>query len=208
MHRLPPDRPPRVAVISPHEVVARGVAAMLDNYPDRALVTSLPSVWVKAPAADVVLYDTLALQSCDGADLDHLLLHTPAHVLIYSHDMRPDLRARAQAKGCVAWISMSCSAEELVEAIEKAAVGRFVGGHPDRVGNELGLTTREVEVLSLLTQGLSNQEIAARLYVTPSTLKTHIQRTYRQIGVSTRAQAVAWAMQHGFQPAPEQIGST
>jgi DNA-binding CsgD family transcriptional regulator len=68
------------------------------------------------------------------------------------------------------------------------------------------LSPREVEVLSLVTQGMSNQEIADRLFLTINTLKSHIRQAYKKIGVSSRAQAVAWCMQHGFAPPDEHVG--
>jgi DNA-binding NarL/FixJ family response regulator len=61
-----------------------------------------------------------------------------------------------------------------------------------------GLTTREPEVLSLLASGLSNAEIAQRLYLSHATVKTHINRIFAKTGVRDRAQAVRYAYQHGL----------
>ena len=57
-------------------------------------------------------------------------------------------------------------------------------------------------MLALVTQGLSNQEIAETLYLSINSVKTYIRSTYRKMGVATGPQAVLWAIQHGF-PAPE-----
>lgn len=195
-----PDRPIKLAIVSRQEVVARGLTAMLADYPDRITVIALSSVYGKATGVDVVLYDTLGLHNSDGSDLDHLVKNTDAKVLIYSRDMRPDLRARALGMGCQAWVSMSMRADELVEAIELTAVGKPLPDQVERLGQDVGLSPREVEVLALVTQGLSNQEIADRLYLTINTLKSHIRQAYRKIGATSRAQAVAWCMQHGFPP--------
>ena len=62
--------------------------------------------------------------------------------------------------------------------------------------NPSGLTVREVEVLRLLDEGLTNAEVAARLYISPKTADHHIQNFYTKIDVSTRAAAALWAMQH------------
>ena len=67
-------------------------------------------------------------------------------------------------------------------------------------GRDHGLTAREAEVLALITQGLSNQEIADRTYLTINSVKTYIRTAYRKIGVTRRAQAVGWGMRHGFEP--------
>ena len=55
-------------------------------------------------------------------------------------------------------------------------------------------------MLALITQGLSNQEIAQRVFVSPNTLKTYIRHTYRKIGVDSRVQAVLWGVENGFRP--------
>ena len=195
-----PDHPLRVAVVSRQEVVARGLTAMLADYPDRVTVVALASVYGKAKGIDVVLYDSHGLHRSEGADLDHLIQKTDAKVIIYSRDMRPDLRARALARGADGWVSMSKHAAELVETIERADEGKRPEEQVDWIGQEAGLSPREVEVLALVTQGMSNQEIADRLFLTINTLKSHIRQAYKKIGVASRAQAVAWCMQHGFAP--------
>jgi DNA-binding NarL/FixJ family response regulator len=194
------DQPVRLAIVSGQEMVARGLTAMLADYPDRVIVTALPTVWTTAAGVEVVLYDAIGLHDGDGADLDHLLHRTRAQVLVISRDLRPDLRARALAKGCTAWVSMSIRAKELVEAIELAADGARLPDQEERLGQAAGLSPREVETIALITQGLSNQEIADRLHLTANTLKSHIRQAYRKIGVTSRAQAVGWALQHGFAP--------
>lgn len=193
----------RVAVVSPQEVVMRGLTSMLADFPDRVVVTALPSVRSRAPGVDVILYDTLGLHLADGSDLVHLLQETDATVLIFSRDMRPDLRVKAYSLGAKAWVSMSVHAGDLVRAIELAASGQSLGEREDRLGTVAGLTTREVEVLALITQGLSNKDIADKLVVSVNTLKSHIRQTYRKIEVTTRSQAVSWAITHGFAPPDE-----
>ena len=67
-------------------------------------------------------------------------------------------------------------------------------------GKEHGLTVREAEIIALITQGLSNQEIAERSYLSINSVKTYIRTAYRKIGVERRAQAVLWGIKHGFEP--------
>ncbi|MEV0532190.1 response regulator transcription factor [Kitasatospora sp. NPDC050463] len=61
-----------------------------------------------------------------------------------------------------------------------------------------GLTAREAEVLALIAEGLSNTEIARRLFVSPATVKTHINNLFAKTAVRDRAQAVAYAFRHGI----------
>ena len=61
-----------------------------------------------------------------------------------------------------------------------------------------GLSERELEVMRLLARGLSNREMAAQLYLSPDTIKHHIQHIYNKIGLSTRAGATLFAMENGI----------
>jgi len=67
-------------------------------------------------------------------------------------------------------------------------------------GVGMALTAREVEVLRLVAQGLSNKDIAARLVISPKTTGNHIEHIYTKIGASNRATASLFAMQHGLLP--------
>ncbi len=68
-----------------------------------------------------------------------------------------------------------------------------VDGAGDWPGREAGLSPREAEILALITQGLSNQEIADRAYLSINSVKTYIRSAYRKIGVTRRTQAAVWA---------------
>ncbi len=72
-------------------------------------------------------------------------------------------------------------------------------------GSEFGLTARESEVVALITQGLSNAEIATRSYLSINSVKSYIRAAYRKMGVESRSQAVLWGVQHGMLPTPRRI---
>lgn len=191
-------------MVSPQEVVERGITSMLDDYPDRVAVTALPSAHSDTTGIDLIVYDTFGLFLGGERELARLLHETDAKVLIYSRDLRPDLRAQAYALGARAWISMSADAAELVRSIELTAAGVPINEpQSDRQGTAAGLTVREIEVLKLITQGLPNQDIAERLGMSGNTLKSHIRQAYRKIHVTTRSQAVSWAIAHGLTPSIE-----
>ncbi|MGX4732746.1 response regulator [Kitasatospora griseola] len=79
-----------------------------------------------------------------------------------------------------------------------AAPAKPEAGRPVRAALPDGLTQREAEVLALIASGLSNAEIAERLFVSPATVKTHINNLFAKTAVRDRAQAVAYAFKHGI----------
>jgi DNA-binding NarL/FixJ family response regulator len=83
-----------------------------------------------------------------------------------------------------------------------ARVRRLVRNPRSGTGSQYHLTPRELEVLELLAEGLSPEEIASRLVISVKTVGTHIEHIFRKLGVRTRAQAVAVAYREGFAPNP------
>ena len=73
-------------------------------------------------------------------------------------------------------------------------------GAEEEAGDTAALTTRERQILSLLSGGLSNAAIAAKLHVSANTVASHLKHLYSKIGVHSRSQAVAYAMSHGIRP--------
>jgi DNA-binding NarL/FixJ family response regulator len=210
-----------VAVVSPQPVVVEGLVAMLGHHHDRIEVVD---GWVTPSdiEPDVVLYDVLGLVEGDGSDLAQLVKETAAVVFAVGRDLRPDLLSRALAQGADGFFSLGVSEDELLAAVESAMTGWLPGdAAPDpvvgsddsvqraqRLGTDAGLTPREVVVLSLITQGLSNDAIARREFLSINSVKTYIRSAYRKIGVASRTQAVVWALQHGFEPHEEDRSAT
>ena len=83
-------------------------------------------------------------------------------------------------------------------ALAAAGHGEAAGPKSRRRSHPGGLTKREFEVLRLATRGLTTQQIADRLYISPKTADHHIQNIYNKIDVSSRAAAAVWAMQNGI----------
>ena len=208
---MPPEQDPlRIAIVNDYEIVVAGVAAMLAPHHARVTVVELDAgvpVWSDV---DVILYDTFGQVQGDGVDLEDLVRGSDARVVIFSWNLDPDLVERAIRKGACGYLSKGMPSEEVVEALEAVHAGKVVlppdtesvdhGANGDWPGRDAGLTAREAEVVALITQGLSNQEIAERSYLSINSVKTYIRTAYRKIGVTRRAQAVVWGMQHGFEP--------
>jgi NarL family two-component system response regulator LiaR len=201
-------RPARVALSNDFELLLAGMEAVLAPYADRVQVIDMTVGDEVRGDADVILFDTFGTLSEHIKKLQKFLSDSPARVLVYSWEVFP--AERALDEGAYGYVFKGCTALELVEAIEAVHAGRRVvpsqrrpkGEHlaGDWPGKAAGLTSREAEILTLVVAGHSNAEIAAASYLSINTIKTHLRSTYRKIGVSRRAQAVAWGIRNGMAP--------
>jgi len=201
--------PIRISIVDDYEIVVAGVAALLAPYSDRVVVVELDSRVPTISDVDLVLYDTFGQVQGHDLDIEDLLQASTARVVIFSWNVQSDLVAASLAAGAAGYISKALSAPEIVTALERIHSGKVElppAGKPEDVisgnwpGREHGLSPRESEILALITQGLSNQEIADRSYLSINSIKTYIRSAYRKIGVTRRAQAVIWGINHGFEP--------
>jgi NarL family two-component system response regulator LiaR len=203
--------PIRVAVVNDYEIVVAGVAAMLEPHRDRINIVELDSSLPVISDVDVIFYDTFAAVQGDGVDLEDLVHGGDARVVIFSWNLDEQLVRAAIDRGAAGYLSKGLDAEQVVAGIEAVHRGETVTppestmsadreANGEWPGREFGLSAREAEVLALITQGLSNQEIAERTYLSINSVKTYIRTAYRKIDVTRRSQAVAWGMRHGFEP--------
>jgi DNA-binding NarL/FixJ family response regulator len=183
-------------IVSGQDVVAAGVHTLLEAHPER--VELLPDDSSGADP-DVVLYDVLHLMAGGNAELEHHLVHSKG-VVALGRDLRPELALRAWWLGVDAVGSIGASGEEILTAIEAVYTGQAQGMRRDDewLGQEQDLSPREGQVLQLIAHGMSNQEIAEQLSLSINSIKTYIRSAYTKIGVSSRAQGVAWSIDHGF----------
>lgn len=196
-----PTGPLRVGVVSPHELVLTGLVAMLERHPARAAVHEVGD----AAALDVLLYDAAGLERSEDTApgacprLDQLL-RSGVRVVAVARPHEPSLTAAAVEHGVAGVVPMDASAPEMLDVLDRVVrTGTPTARHVDARLLHLphGLTVREFEVLALVAAGLSNNEIAERLYVSVNTVKTYVRAAYRKIGVERRSQAVIWCSHHG-----------
>ncbi|GAA1901935.1 response regulator transcription factor [Streptantibioticus ferralitis] len=182
---------------------------------------------VAEKAPDVVLMD-LRMPRCDGAEATRRIRrdHPETQVVVLTTFADDDSLFPALEAGARGYLTKDAGGEEILRAIEDVMSGeaglspkvqrRLLerlaqgqpaverGGGPGREGRGEpdeppdGLTAREAEVLVLVAEGLSNAEIAAKLYVSPATVKTHINNLFSKIGARDRAQAVRYAFRQGI----------
>jgi DNA-binding NarL/FixJ family response regulator len=185
---LTDTHPLRVELEAP-PLVRAGVTTMLRAYPSRLRV--LPPESTEAP--DVALVDLLSV----SAHRTRPWAHLPVVALVPDD---PTSRAAAELMGATRVLPASAPTDRLVRTIEEAHAVSHVGGGVDvRTDGhpEVSLSPREAEILTLISQGLTNEQITGELYLSLNTVKSHIRSAYRKIGVTTRAQAVIWCFTHG-----------
>jgi DNA-binding NarL/FixJ family response regulator len=204
-------RPLTVALVDDYDVVVMGVASILDQYRDRVVVAEIDTNSAVADVVDIVLYDSFAQPESDQHEIGVLVRNPRARrVVVFTWNFHPDLVASARAQGVSGYLSKALPARELVAALEAVHAGEIVISEmPGRArpangldwpGREEGLTDRESEILALITQGLSNADVAAHTYLSPNTVKSYIRSAYAKIGATSRTQAVLWGVEHGFVP--------
>ena len=205
-------QPIRVAIVNDYEIVVRGLAAMLEHFSDRIQIVELDSRRPVVSDVDVALYDTFGQAQGTAIDLDDVLTPGSAsRLLVYSWNHSERVIRESFASGAHGYVPKTISGEDLVRAIERVHAGEQV--RPDLAedrevegdvgawpGADSGLTPRESEVLALICQGFTNEEICKRTYITLNTLKGYVRTLYRKIEVSDRANAILWGVDHGFRP--------
>jgi DNA-binding NarL/FixJ family response regulator len=207
----PAGRPILVALVDDYDVVLAGVANMLDRYRERVLIAEIDATTSLSDRVDVALYDSFAQPESDHEEIATLVASPRAHrVVVYTWNFHPDLIESARRQGASGYLSKTMTAHDLVVALEAVHAGQEVISDPpprarsapglDWPGRGEGLTDREAEILALITQGLSNADVARLTYLSPNTVKSYIRTVYRKIGAASRTQAVLWGVEHGFTP--------
>jgi len=202
------DRPIRLAIVDDYAVVVAGVASFLaDEHVD--IVETGASQAVLSDV-DIVLFDTFAQVHGTGIDLADFVRASGAKVVIYSWNLMPQMVEQALAEGARGYLSKVLTGPQIIAALERVFAGEVVvltgddessvGGSGDWPGRAAGLSPREAEVVALITQGLSNDEIAQRIFLGINTVKTYIRSAYRKMDVSTRPKAILWGVDNGFKP--------
>jgi len=206
----------RLLIADDHEVVRQGLISLLADTDIEVVGEATNGEEVVARAQelnpDVVLLDIRMGESDGLKALEHFRQEQPKlPILVLSMYDNPTYTARAVALGANGYLLKGCSREELIDAIRIVADGhdmwtrdelRRVSGAlaTPRLNSDIDvpLTRREAEVLAMVSQGLTNKEIAKALFISPETVKEHVQRILKKIGVADRTQAAVWAVRKGL----------
>lgn len=201
----------RVTVLDDYDIIVRGVANVLQPYSDEIDIVELNDGQPVSEPVDIVLFDSFAQGEAHLGELQAVIDNPHARsVVMYTWNTDDDLITVALERGVAGYVAKQLPADDLVAALRRVHAGEIVVAVPDTAaairrradrpwpGREYGLTEREAEVIALVCTGLSNEEIADKLYISANSLKTHIRNLYRKIGVDSRTKAVLWGVEHGF----------
>ncbi|MEV4891124.1 response regulator transcription factor [Nonomuraea sp. NPDC055795] len=202
----------KLLIVDDHPVVREGLRGMLDGDPGLDVVGAASSgdeavVRARELAPDVVLMD-LRMPGGDGVSATgRILADRPGIrvIVLTTYESDQDI-VRAVEAGAAGYLLKDTSAEDLVAAVYAAARGETVLS--PSVATKLvtrmrgpaqqALTPREAEVLALVARGLTNAEAGRRLFISETTVKTHLLRIFGKLGVSDRTAAVTTAMERGL----------
>jgi DNA-binding NarL/FixJ family response regulator len=208
----------RVLLADDQRVVRDGLTLLLDLLPgievlDAASDGAQAVELARRLRPDVILMD-LRMPRCDGVEATKLLREQCPEVKVivlttYADDRSVLDALRAGARG---YLTKDAGAAQINETLQRVVSGQAVidPAVAEHVINAItrdeprppplpdALTPREIEVLTLIADGLSNVEIARRLVISEATVKSHINRLLSKTGVRDRAQAVGYAYRHGL----------
>jgi NarL family two-component system response regulator LiaR len=207
-----PIKPIRIMIVDDHTMVRKGLATILKVFPDLQLAGEAEngSAAIKLCdeiQPDVILMD-MVMPDMDGATATRIIRQQfpQVQVIVLTSFKEGELIKNALEAGAIGYLLKDVSADELAKAIRAAYSGRATlspeaaqslvqtSNLPPPPG--LDLTEREREVLALMIEGLNNTQIAGRLTVSPSTIKSHVSNILSKLGVASRTEAVTIALRN------------
>lgn len=205
-----------VLIIDDHEMVRLGLTSYFSILDDIEVVAEAKNGVEGVEKAldarpDIILMD-LVMDVMDGVEATQTILKEwpEAKIIILTSFIDDEKVYPAMEAGASGYLLKTSSASEIAEAIRRTYLGEEI--IEEVVSLKLSekrkkvdqrklyedLTKREIEVLSLITEGLTNQEIAERLFITIKTVKTHVSNILSKLEVSDRTQATIYAFKHNL----------
>ena len=208
----------RVVIVDDHNMVRSGLAVFLKTLDDLELVgeagDGAEAVRLCAELQpDVVLMD-LVMPGMDGITAIRAIRQTHPNIRIVALTSFTDqeLVQGALQAGAIGYLLKNASIDELAEAIRAAHAGKptlapeafqsLMAATAQKSEQTYDLSDREREVLALMVEGLINSEIAERLVLGRSTVKTHISNILSKLGAANRTEATALALEHNLVSRP------
>jgi DNA-binding NarL/FixJ family response regulator len=206
--RVTGESPIRVAIVDDHPVLREGTAALLAAQPGLEVVGVAGALdeaeaLLAATAADVLLLD-IRLGSESGLRLlsGSVSGPRPAIVVLTSYDY-PQYAEAALRLGASGFVLKTAPIPELIDAIRKAAAGGMAFAiRPGRDGAVARLSGRELDVVRLVVEGRSNDEIGGRLGIGSKTVESHLRRLFERLDVASRTELATRALREGWLDVP------
>ncbi|NYE36763.1 DNA-binding NarL/FixJ family response regulator [Nocardioides cavernae] len=195
-----PRRHVKVAILDESELVMHGLRAMLEPH---AAVISLVHHRADGPAplCDLTLYEPHSRT----AGVRPAPQRFPTRMVAFGWDCSPEAVSTEMARGAAGFVSKWLPSRRLIWNLLQVAEGRRVvddwtphAEAQQAAASKWPLTQRETEVLSMIAAGKANREIAEDTNLSINSVKSYIRGAYSKIEVSSRSQAVLWAIQHGL----------
>ena len=190
-----------MALVNDYEIVLEGLRALLAPHADIRVV-EIDVNREPRHTVDVTLFDTYGAQDGDMLGRIRKLADDPSDgaLVIFSFSDHADFVEELMRAGARGFVSKAAPGPAIVEGIRQVAAGQPVllrrrapavdpDAHLKWPGRDIGLSGRESELLALLPTGLTNRELAARLYVSENTIKTQLRHLYAKLAVRNRVQA-------------------
>lgn len=193
----------RVMLIDDHPVVRAGLRSILDSFDDITVVAEASDGSnINTEGIDVVVTD-IQMPGTDGITLTRALASAggPPVLILTTYDTEADILAAVEA-GAMGYLLKDAPESTLHDAVVATFEGRRTLA--PEVANALmqrvskprqALSAREIEILQNLEQGLSNRQLAAKLFISEATVKTHLVHIYSKLGVDNRTAAITAARQ-------------
>lgn len=192
----------RVMLIDDHPVVRAGLRTILDSFSDIEVVAEAASGEGITPAStegiDVVVSD-IQMPEVDGISLTRNLHGGPPVLILSTYDTEGDVVAAIEA-GAMGYLLKDAPAQALHDAVlatsrgERTLAPKVADAMMRRLSNPFSaLSVREIEIVRALESGASNREIAAQLFISEATVKTHLVHIYTKLGVDNRTAAISEA---------------
>ena len=206
----------KIVIADDHRVVRSGLRMVLDREEDFEVVAEAGDVadarrYVRAHRPDVLILDLNMPGDAALPAIPTIREESPGtRVVVLTMQEDPAFAREALQAGASAYVLKEAADEELVQAVRLVASGgtfltpqlgaRIAAAPPETAGPPDDLTEREVEILRLIALGHTNAEIAAQLYLSVRTVESHRAHIQQKTRLSTRAELVHYALEHGLMP--------
>jgi DNA-binding NarL/FixJ family response regulator len=201
-----------IAIIEGHAIFGKALAYMFsrdEQFRVVAEIQSLEAGMFEEISPNVILLDLDTHPIELSAAICICRLHAPnARICVFTQHLKPEVLQRCLAAGADGFLLKDMLPEEFMRAVKTVAegasyvdprvAGRILRRRSESHSASEELSLRELDIVRLITDGLSNKEISARLFLSEKTIKNHTSRIFAKFGVAARTQVAVYALKAGL----------